>query len=124
MLRSLHMKLVLIMILLVACLMTIAGAFLINSVNRFYLNQFYTQMVDVFSKDTEFVRDLVTAREGETDGSQAINEILVAKMGPLGVDGKNRNFYILDGATGEILASSDDSGSQTRSKSRPTCSSP
>ena len=40
MLRSLHMKLVLIMILLVVCLMTIAGAFLINSVNRFYLNQF------------------------------------------------------------------------------------
>ncbi|MCI5691186.1 MAG: cell wall metabolism sensor histidine kinase WalK [Clostridiales bacterium] len=113
MLRSLHMKLVLIMILLVACLMTIAGAFLINSVNRFYLNQFYTQMVDVFSKDTEFVRDLVTVREGESDGSQAINEILVAKMGPLGVDGKNRNFYILDGATGEILASSDDSVSQT-----------
>ena len=112
MLRSLHMKLVLIMILLVVCLMTIAGAFLINSVNRFYLNQFYTQMVEVFSQDTEFVRDLVTAREGESDGVQAINEILVAKMGPLGVDGKNRNYYILDGTTGQILASSDDS-SQT-----------
>lgn len=36
MLRSLHTKLVLIMILQVVCLMTIAGAFLINSVNRFY----------------------------------------------------------------------------------------
>ena len=64
MLRSLHIKLVLIMILLVVCLMAIAGAFLINSVNRFYLNEFYTQMVEVFSEDTEFVRDLVTAREG------------------------------------------------------------
>ena len=112
MLRSLHMKLVLIMILLVVCLMTIAGAFLINSVNRFYLNQFYTQMVEVFSQDTEFVRDLVTAREGETDGAQAIHEILVAKMGPLGVDGKNRNYYVLDGTTGQILATSDD-GRQT-----------
>ena len=91
MLRSLHIKLVLIMILLVVCLMTIAGAFLVNSVNRFYLNEFYTQMVEVFSQDTEFIRDLVTAREGETDGVQAIDEILVAKMGPLGVDGKNRN---------------------------------
>lgn len=107
MLRSLHMKLVLIMILLVVCLMTIAGAFLINSVNRFYLNQFYTQMVEVFSKDTEFIRDLVTAREGEYNGGQAINEILVAKMGPLGVDGKNRNYYVLDGTSGQILASSD-----------------
>ena len=64
MLRSLHIKLVLIMILLVVCLMTIAGAFLVNSVNRFYLNEFYTQMVEVFSQDTEFIRDLVTAREG------------------------------------------------------------
>ena len=88
MLRSLHIKLVLIMILLVVCLMAIAGAFLINSVNRFYLNEFYTQMVEVFSEDTEFVRDLVTAREGEQDGGEAIDQILLAKMGPLGWTGK------------------------------------
>ena len=113
MLRSLHIKLVLIMILLVVCLMTIAGAFLVNSVNRFYLNEFYTQMVEVFSQDTEFIRDLVTAREGETDGAQAIDEILVAKMGPLGVDGKNRNYYLLDGDTGQILSSSDDDAGDT-----------
>ena len=113
MLRSLHTKLVLIMILQVVCLMTIAGAFLINSVNRFYLNEFYNQMVEVFSKDTEFVRDLVTPGEGETDGVQAIDQILVAKMGPLGVDGKNRNYYILDGGDGSILTSSDDEAGQT-----------
>ena len=113
MLRSLHIKLVLIMILLVVCLMTIAGAFLVNSVNRFYLNEFYTQMAEVFSQDTEFIRDLVTAREGETDGVQAIDEILVAKMGPLGVDGKNRNYYLLDGDTGQILSSSDDDAGDT-----------
>ena len=113
MLRSLHIKLVLIMILLVVCLMTIAGAFLVNSVNRFYLNEFYTQMVEVFSQDTEFIRDLVTAREGETDGVQAIDEILVAKMGPLGVDVKNRNYYLLDGDTGQILSSSDDDAGDT-----------
>ena len=119
MLRSLHIKLVLIMILLVVCLMAIAGAFLINSVNRFYLNEFYTQMVEVFSEDTEFVRDLVTAREGEQDGGEAIDQILLAKMGPLGVDGKNRNYYILDGETAEILASSDDDGAQTLEKLTP-----
>ena len=113
MLRSLHTKLVLIMILQVVCLMTIAGAFLINSVNRFYLNEFYNQMVEVFSKDTEFVRDLVTPGEGETDGVQAIDQILVTKMGPLGVDGKNRNYYILDGGDGSILTSSDDEAGQT-----------
>ncbi|MCI5498094.1 MAG: cell wall metabolism sensor histidine kinase WalK [Clostridiales bacterium] len=113
MLRSLHMKLVLIMILLVVCLMTITGAFLINSVNRFYLNEFYTQMAEVFSRDTEFVRDLVTAKEGETDGAQAIDQILLAKMGTLGVDGKNRNYYILDGKTGAILSSSDGDAGQS-----------
>ena len=106
-------------ILLVVCLMAIAGAFLINSVNRFYLNEFYTQMVEVFSEDTEFVRDLVTAREGEQDGGEAIDQILLAKMGPLGVDGKNRNYYILDGETAEILASSDDDGAQTLEKLTP-----
>ena len=113
MLRSLHMKLVLIMILLVVCLMTITGAFLINSVNRFYLNEFYTQMAEVFSRDTEFVRDLVTVKEGETDGAQAIDQILLAKMGTLGVDGKNRNYYILDGKTGAILSSSDGDAGQS-----------
>ena len=50
MLRSLHMKLVLIMVLLVVSLMTIAGAFLVNSVNRFFLNDFYAQMSEVFSE--------------------------------------------------------------------------
>lgn len=70
-------------------------------------------MVEVFSQDTEFIRDLVTAREGETDGVQAIDEILVAKMGPLGVDGKNRNYYLLDGDTGQILSSSDDDAGDT-----------
>ena len=113
MLRSLHIKLVLIMVLMVVCLMTIAGAFLVNSVNRFYLNQFYTQMVEVFGQDTEFVRDLVTPWEGETDGAQAIDQILVARMGPMGVDGKNRNYYVLDGDTGEILATSDDDAGST-----------
>ena len=48
-------------------------------------------MVEVFSEDTEFVRDLVTAREGSRDG-RSHRQILLAKMGPLGVDGKNRNY--------------------------------
>ncbi|MDY3013798.1 MAG: ATP-binding protein [Evtepia sp.] len=108
MLRSLHIKLALIMTLLVVCLMTLAGAFLINSVNRFYLNEFYSQMADVFSNDTEFVRDLLTKTDGETDGVQALNQVLTAKMGALGVDGRNRNYYILDGTTGAYLVGSNE----------------
>ena len=108
MLRSLHTKLVLIMVLLVVCLMTIAGAFLINSVNRFFLNEFYTQMEEVFTDDPEFVRDLVTKPEGETDSVQALDQVLRAYMGVLGVDGNHRNYYILDGETGDYLAGSND----------------
>ena len=108
MLRSLHTKLVLIMVLLVVCLMTIAGAFLINSVNRFFLNEFYNQMAEVFTEDPEFVRDLVTKPKGETDGAAALDQALKAYMGALGVDGSNRNYFILDGETGAYLAGSND----------------
>ena len=44
MLRSLHMKLVMIMVLLILSLMMVVGSFLINSVTAFYLEDFYTQM--------------------------------------------------------------------------------
>ena len=108
MLRSLHTKLVLIMVLLVVCLMTIAGAFLINSVSRFFLNEFYAQMSEVFTDDPEFVRDLVVKPQGETDGVDALDQVLNAYMGVLGVDGNNRNYFILDGETGEYLAGSND----------------
>ena len=112
MLRSLHMKLMLIMVLLVVSLMTIAGSFLVNSVNRFYLNEFYSQMAEVFSSDPEMARDLTTQRQGETDPVAALQQVMDANMGALGVDGRNRNYYILDGATGAYLAGSDDEGGQ------------
>ena len=45
MFRSLHMKLMLIMTLLIISLMTVVGAFLINSVANYYTQDFYTQTV-------------------------------------------------------------------------------
>ena len=48
MLRSLHMKLVMILVLLILSLMMVVGAFLINSVTAFYQEDFYGQMADVF----------------------------------------------------------------------------
>ena len=53
MFRSLHMKLVLIMVLLIVSLMTVVGAFLVNSVSAFYLTEFYDQMHTVFRSDNE-----------------------------------------------------------------------
>ena len=98
--RSLHVKLVLIMVLLVIALMTVAGAFLINSVGRFYLKEFYTEMTDFFAVDAESWQDLQEAPEGETDPVASIERYLAGNMGVLGVDGRNRNYYILntDGA--------------------------
>ena len=99
MLRSLHTKLVMIMVLLILSLMTVVGAFLVNSVTAFYLEEFYTQMADVFG-DQSLIADLTTQTEaemtGEADGAQMLESILNVYAGELGVDGRNRKLYILD----------------------------
>ncbi len=106
MFRSLHMKLVLIMVLLIVSLMTVVGSFLINSVASFYLNDFYSQMQEVFANE-DLYYDITTPTEQETDGAEALQKVLTAYAGELGVDGRNRNYYILDGITGKYLAGSD-----------------
>ena len=105
--RSLHRKLVLIMVLLIVSLMTVVGAFLMNSVTGFYINDFYSQIATAFGQENvDFVRDLETPAEGETDGGAKLGEVLSAYMGVLGVDGRNRNYYVLDGITGRYLTGS------------------
>ncbi len=105
--RSLHMKLVLIMVLLIVSLMAVVGAFLMNSVTGYYINDFYSQMATAFGQENvDFVRDLQTASEEEEDGSAMIGEVLSAYVGVLGVDGRTRNYYVLDGATGRYLTGS------------------
>lgn len=107
MLRSVHMKLVMIMVLLILSLMTVVGAFLINSVMAFYLEDFYTQMSNVFARES-LTRDLTTATQGEEDGAQAILDILETYSGELGLNGYSRTLFILDGETGEYLAGNND----------------
>ena len=114
MLRSLHMKLVMIMVLLILSLMTVVGAFLINSVMAFYLEDFYTQMSNVFSRES-LTRDLTTANQGEEDGAKAILEILETYSGELGLNSYSRTLFILDGKTGEYLAGSNDEGEKNLS---------
>ena len=105
--RSLHLKLVLIMVLLIVSLMTVVGAFLMNSVTGYYINDFYSQMAEAFGQENvEFVRDLQTATPGETNGAARMDEVLSAYRGMLGVDGRNRNYYVLDGVSGRWLAGS------------------
>ena len=91
MLRSLHMKLVMLMVLLILSLMTVVGVFLINSVRGFYLEEFYSQMSAVF-QDQELSDDLRTPTEEGEDSVELLRSILSAYSGSLGVDGINRKF--------------------------------
>ena len=77
--RTLHLKLVLILMLLIVSLMVVVGAFLMNSVTGYYINDFYSQTAAAFGQDNaDFVRDLQTAREDETDGAAMMAEVLSA----------------------------------------------
>ena len=97
--RNIHLKLVLIMVLLIVSLMVVVGAFLMNSVTGYYINEFYTQTAAAFGQDNvDFVRDLQTAGENETDGAAMLEAVLSTYEGVLGVDRRHRNFYVLDGA--------------------------
>ena len=106
---TLQMKLVLIMVLLIVSLMAVVGAFLINSVTGFYLKDFYNQINNTFGSETSLMWDLQNETEGEENGAEHIKSILDAYAGSLGVDGRNRNYYILD-MEGNYLAGSDDEG--------------
>ena len=110
MLRSVHMKLVMIMVLLILSLMTVVGTFLINSVMAFYLEEFYTQMSRVFDQNQALSRNLETEVTSDEDGAQAILSIMEAYYGDLGLDSRSRTLYILDGETGDYLTGTDEEG--------------
>ena len=106
MFRSLHMKLVMILVLLVTSLMAVVGAFLMTSVTNFYIDDFYTQMNEAFS-DASFYAALQTEAAQE-DGEQRLQSLLELYAGTLGIDSRNRNYYILDADSGAFLAGSDE----------------
>ena len=101
--KSLHTKLVFILVALVIAVMTIVGTFLVNSVTEYNISRFKSEMAEVFTPD--FILTLEEAGNGEY-GYLNLQEHVMAYSGTLGIS-KNRNFYILDGKTGEYLAGSD-----------------
>ena len=117
MFRSLHMKLTLILLLLITSLMAVVGAFLTTSVTSFYIDSFYQQMSTAFGTERrEFVSDLRSAA-AQPDGAERIQEILEVNAGTLGIDYRNRNYYVLDGVTGLYLAGSGTAESLPREQS-------
>ncbi|MGM9619249.1 MAG: ATP-binding protein [Oscillospiraceae bacterium] len=111
MFRSLHMKLVMIMLLLITSLMAVVGAFLITSVSSFYIDAFYDQVDRTFS-DAQFVSTL-RSEAAQEDGAERLQAIMEANTGALGIDYNTRNYYILDGETGAFLSGSDETGGRT-----------
>ena len=93
MFRSLHMKLVLILILLIVSVMVVMGTFLINSVGNYYLRDFYDRVTGLF--DYNMRVSLSEAAQSE-DGDQRLAEMIAAHAGSLGID-SHCNYYILDG---------------------------
>ena len=105
MFRNLHMKLVIILVILIISVMAVTGTFLINSVTSYQINDFKAKTAEVFT--TEFIRSLGANSVG-ADGAEKIKEMIFAFSGSLGIN-SNRDFYILDRASGEYICGSDDS---------------
>lgn len=91
MFRSLHMKLVLILILLIVSVMAVMGTFLINSVSNFYLMDFNEQIESVFTPDMLQTLNQAAAEKG----GEQVGRIVQAYTSSLGID-SHRNYYVLD----------------------------
>ena len=106
--KSLQIKLIFIMLLVIVLLMTVVLVFLVRGVQEFYEAQFYSQMESVFTQ-TQLVNELQLAA-GEGNAVARMDELLAVFSGELGIDRQTRNYYILDGATGEVFVTSNPDG--------------
>ncbi len=102
--KSLYTKLVLIMLVLIMSLMAVVGAFLVNEIRAFYLEDFYQQMKTVF-ETPELAVLLYSAADG-TNAPSRMADVLKTYSGQLGIDSSSRNYYILNGETGAVLLGS------------------
>ena len=83
MFRSLHMKLVMIMLLLVTSLMAVVGAFLMTSVTNFYIDDFYEQMSEVFGESNATFVSSLREEAAQEDGAVRLQTMLEAYSGTL-----------------------------------------
>ena len=102
--RSLYLKLVFIFVLIIVLLMTVVLAFLVRGVQDFFTDQFSEQISSVVTQ-SELV-PLLSRAADEDEAVLAMAATMTPFSGMLGIDGINRNYYILDGRTGEVLETS------------------
>ena len=98
------MKLVLILVLLILSVMIVVGTLLLNRVSSYFLDDFSSQMEEVFTQ--RFLSELSSAC-AEENAPDLLREMIAAYSGPLGID-TNRDFYILSDNSGEYLTGSND----------------
>ncbi|MCL2030209.1 MAG: cell wall metabolism sensor histidine kinase WalK, partial [Oscillospiraceae bacterium] len=101
MFRTLYIKLVLILILLIVSLMAVVGVFLVNGVTQFYMDEFSRQMADAFNDNRNFAESLHNAAES---GAAAVSSVALSSSAILGIDGRERFVFVLDGHNGRVLA--------------------
>ena len=97
MFRSLHMKLVLVLVLLIVSVMTVVGTFLISSVTDYNIQAFRTQMATAFTNT--YLKLVQEATAAETEGEDVL-EALFQLLGQeralqMGVSA-NRYYYVMD----------------------------
>ena len=105
MFKSLYLKIMLLFAIFMAAVMAAVGTILMDSVYRFYVNEFSAQMEDCLSEGSRSgLRDELISALGDTDPPKAQKAILTAYGTRLGID-EYRSFYILD-MSGKTLAGS------------------
>lgn len=115
MFKSLQWKMVSMFMLLVLSVVIIAGTILLTQVGDFYSKRFAEDMALVFL-DEQIANELAAATN-QSNPVFRIAQIVDAYSGAgrLGIN-QNRNYYILDGKTGEYLRGSDPQGGNVLEK--------
>lgn len=99
--KSLYTKLVFVMLLLILSLMAVVGAFLMNEIRNYYIDDFYEKMKTVF-EDPGLAADLRAAADDSSAPSK-MAAVLQNHSSQLGIASGSRNYYILSGSTGACL---------------------
>ena len=86
MFRSLHMKLVLVLVLLIVSVVAVMGSFLIISVTSLNIQEFQSQMSAVFTSEY-----ILTLEQKVSAGAPAIQEMVEAYSAPLGISYLSRS---------------------------------
>ncbi|MBE7063389.1 MAG: HAMP domain-containing protein [Clostridia bacterium] len=104
MFKKIQWKVLTVFLLLVISVMLVVGTFLLNSISRYYHDEFRMQMEQsVFTAD--FVSQLDTAASSDAPEA-ALRTLLDSFAGRMGID-SYRNFYLLDGKNAAVLYAPD-----------------